>query len=100
MWPPPRHNMPIPPPPIQPYGMPLHGHPPDPYMDRRVGAGAPPPPLAGPQWNHREVGTWRVPGEDWRSAVHHQPWSKIISLPVFVRSRFLSTPIWRECPNC
>nr|CAD2170380.1 unnamed protein product [Meloidogyne enterolobii] len=73
MWPPPRHNMPIPPPPIQPYGMPHHGHPPDPYMDRRVVGGA--PPLAGPQWNHREVGTWRVPGEDWRSAGHQQPWS-------------------------
>ncbi|KAL7078694.1 hypothetical protein ACQ4LE_001890 [Meloidogyne hapla] len=70
MWPPPRHNIqPVIQPPLPTFGMLHHLHPPDPYMERRFGA-----PLSGPQWNYREVGTWKVPGEDWRSA-GQQPWS-------------------------
>ena len=74
MWPPPRHNIVSIQPPIPPFGLiPQHHiHPPDPYIDRRIGGGG--APLSGPLWNHREVGTWRIPGEDWRIA-GHQPWS-------------------------
>ncbi|KAF7639956.1 hypothetical protein Mgra_00000398 [Meloidogyne graminicola] len=79
MWPPPRQNiMPIQPPP--PFGMipppQHHVHPPDPYIDRsRLNCGNGPS-ISGPQWNYREIGNWRIPGEDWRNvSINQQPWS-------------------------